>query len=242
MSPELTPTLSPALLTLSGLLSTVGVYALAKAIWRRTGSFWTSPIIVTPTVLLLAQATLGFSFDDYWLGAHWLTWMLGPATIAFAVPVYTQRELIRRHPITIAAGVAVGLVVGLISVTAMAWALHLPEAITRSLMTQFVSSPFALIATRHFGGQPELAVFFVLVTGIFGMLVGRVWLRALGLRDALSLGAALGAGAHGVGTARAYQYATLCGALASLTMIITGVCMVLLSPWLAMGVNGLLQR
>lgn len=221
------------LISMGGLLSTVLVYALAKALWRRTGSFWTSPIIVTPTVLLVAQALLGFSFDAYWASAHWLTWMLGPATIAFAVPVYTQRALIRRHPITIAAGVAVGLVVGLLSVSTLAWALQLPEAISRSLMTQFVSSPFALIATRHFGGQAELAVFFVLVTGIFGMLIGRAWLHTLGLRDELSLGAALGSGAHGVGTAKAYQYTTLCGALASLTMIITGVCMVLMAPVLA---------
>ena len=214
------------------IATTVGVYVAVKALWRRRTSFWTSPIVLAPALLLTLLALSGLPFDTYWHGAHWLTWLLGPGTIAFAVPVYSNRELIRKYPLAIGAGVASGMVVGLGSTWALGQLLQLPDVLARSLLTKFVSSPFALLATPHFGGQAELSVFFVLITGLFGMVVGRVWLQWLQVRGDVPEGAAFGAGAHGIGTARAYQVSPICGALSSLTMILSGVLMVMLSPWL----------
>lgn len=215
------------------LVLTIGVYFGAKRLYLRRPVTWLSPILVTPGVLLTLLVLTQTPYEVYHRHTQWLTWMLGPATVAFAFPIHQQRKLIQRYPVTLAVGVITGVVLGLASSWALGWALGLPDELTRSIMARSVSSPFAIPASLTFGGQPEMAVMCVLVTGVFGMLVGQGWLGWLRVQQAVAVGSAFGAATHGVGTAKAYQIGQVQGAVSSLTMIFSGIVLVLAAPWVA---------
>ncbi|MBV8636429.1 MAG: LrgB family protein, partial [Burkholderiaceae bacterium] len=148
-------------------------------------------------------------------------------------PIYTQRALIRRYPLTLAAGVVSGLALGLASSWLLARAFALPPEVAKSLLPRSVSTPFAVSAVNAWGGDQNLTVICVMITGIFGILIGDVLLGRLNLRSGISKGAALGASAHGLGTTKAYELGMEEGTVASLVMVFTGVAMVLLAPSMA---------
>lgn len=213
--------------------ATLTTYFLSKALHRRWRRLWFSPTVFTPAVLIILVELTHTPFAVYFQDTRWLTWLLGPATIAFAYPIYIQRALLRRYPLTLAVGVLAGLCLGLVSSWLLAHLLALPPELTRSILPRSVSTPFAVSASAVFGGEQNLTVVSVMITGLFGMLVGETFLGWLGLRSGISRGAALGAAAHGLGTTKAYEIGIEEGAVASLVMVFAGIAMVLLAPMLA---------
>ena len=211
------------------LAATLATYAGSKCLYRRHRRLWFSPMVLTPTVLIVLTQVTQTPFSTYFHETHWLTWMLGPATIAFAYPIYAQRALLRRYPLTLVVGVIAGLSLGLFSSWLLARLFDLPPDLARSLLPRSVSTPFAISAAEAFGGNTNLTVICVLITGIFGIVAGEALLGWLGLRSSLSRGAALGASAHGLGTSKAYEIGVEEGTVASLTMVFSGIAMVLLA-------------
>lgn len=222
-----------ALYASAWLVLTILLYFAIKQVHCRYPRQWLAPIIVVPliliTILLLAQVPYG----NYASCSHWLSWMLGPATVAFAVPIYDYRHTIRQHWVPLVTGVIVGMSVAVGSSIALARLFHLPVMLERSLAVRSISTPFAMLAAPELGGTADLAAIFVVITGIVGMLLGEWILLWLPLRTPVARGALLGAGAHAAGTASAHRRSTDEGVISSLTMIVAGVLMVILAPLLA---------
>lgn len=223
--------------TLSGLvllLATLTGYAAAKWLYSRHRRLWLSPMLLTPAMLVTLLWASGVSYASYASDTRLLVWMLGPATIAYAWPIHQRRALIRRYPVTLASGVAAGLLIGLGSAWALGRVLALPPGLADSLLPRSVSTPFAIVASGDFGGSPDVTVPCVLLTGLFGMAIGEAILGWLKLQSSVVRGASIGASAHALGTAKAYERSEEMGAVASLTMVFSGVAMVLLAPWLGL--------
>lgn len=214
-------------------VATVLVYVLAKRLYRRTRRQWASPLIVTPVLLLGLALLLHANYHDYLRGTHWLMAMLGPATVAFAVPIHQQRALIRRHWTVLGAGVLVGSATAIAAAWSMATALHLSPELRLSLAPRSVTTPFAMDVSGRIGGIPELTAVFVIITGICGSLFGKVLLDVLPVRSAMARGALFGMGAHGMGVARARELGDSEGAIAGLVMVMAGLLNVALAPLLA---------
>jgi len=221
------------LLSLICLLVTIACYAIAKRLYRSYPIGWLSPILTVPASLIVFAWLAGISYPTYFRDTRWLVWLLGPATIAFALPIYRQRGLIKRYPLSLAAGVVTGVFMGVASSAFLAHVFALPPEVAHSMLSRSVSTPFALAATSAFKGEADLTVLFVMVTGITGMLVGEFILASLGVRSSIARGVSLGASAHGVGTVKARQMGAEEGAVASLTMVFAGISLVLLAPVLA---------
>ena len=162
--------------------------------------------------------------------SRWLLWLLGPATIAFAVPVYENMAVIRRHWMSLSAGVITATVVAVSSSVWLARLLTLPEEVQRSLAVRSITTPFALEAAKQLGGQPDLVALFVVITGVFGMAVGDILFLRLAVRSGMAKGAGLGASSHGAGTAKAYEIGQTEGVVSSLVMMLAGVVTVVLAP------------
>ncbi|KZE31808.1 putative effector of murein hydrolase [Crenobacter luteus] len=212
---------------------TVALYLASKRLNARLGTWWSSPMIVVPLTLIAVLVGARIPYDTYFHDTRWLTWLLGPATVAFAVPIYEHRALIRRHWLSLASGVLVGMPVAVVSSIWLARELGLPQLLQNTLATRSVSTPFALAAAPSFGGQPELAAVFVVLTGVCGMLIGEAMLAVLPVRSRLAKGALFGAAAHGVGTAKAREIGAEEGVVASLTMMFGGLATVLAAPLVA---------
>lgn len=209
---------------------TIVLYAAGKRLYARFKRPWLTPLVVVPALLAVIVVAGHIPYSVYFADTRWLMWLLGPATVAFAVPIYEYRELMKRHWISLAAGVAVGILVAVSGSFALAKLLHLAPDIARSLMTRSVSTPFALAVSDEIHAPKQLTALFVIATGICGMLLGELVLAFLPLRTRLARGAMFGAAAHAVGTAKARELGSEEGVIASLTMMIAGVVMVLLAP------------
>jgi putative effector of murein hydrolase len=214
-------------------VATVVVYLWAKRLHAAKRRMWRAPIVVAPLVLLGLMLVTGIPYSVYFAGTRWLMWLLGPTTVAFAVPIYQQRALIQRYPLSLTVGVVVGVALGVSTSWALARLFQLPPAVAHSLLTRSISTPFALSASHAFGGSSDLVVLFVIITGVIGMLVGEGMLSWLRVHSSIARGASLGASAHAVGTAKARELGHEEGAVSSLTMMFAGIVMVLLAPWLA---------
>jgi predicted murein hydrolase (TIGR00659 family) len=207
--------------------ATIALYAFARLLYRRWPLWWASPLAVTPLLLVAITVSLHVSYRDYIRGTHWLVTLLGPATVAFAIPIYEQRQLIRRHWRILLAGVAVGSLAAIGSGWMLASALGLSDIVRISLLPRSMTTPFAMAVSQDMGGAPELTAVFVATTGVFGALIGELILASLPLRSALARGALFGMGAHGAGVAKAREIGQEEGAVAGLVMVMVGVLNVL---------------
>ncbi|MFM0034105.1 LrgB family protein [Paraburkholderia strydomiana] len=213
---------------------TVALYFASKALYARFRSPWLTPLLAVPAVLAAIVVLAHIPYAVYFQDTRWLMWLLGPATVAFAVPIYEYRELLKRHWISLTVGVTVGIVVAVGGSLMLAKLLHLSPELQRSLMTRSVSTPFALAVSDRIHAPRDLTALFVIATGVCGMLFGELVLGLVPLRTRLARGALFGAAAHGVGTAKARELGSEEGVVASLTMMIAGVVMVLLAPMLGL--------
>ncbi len=225
--------MSDTLLAILSLVATIGFYFLTKFAYSRKRVVWLAPMLAAPLAVIALVLAVDIPLDDYYLYTHFLVMMLGPATIAFAVPIYQERDVIRRYPITLTLGVITGLLLGLVSSWILGHLFPLPAELTSSMMVRSVSTPFAVEAVSSFGGVPDITAMLVIMTGIIGMAVSETVFKVAKIRTPLAKGAALGAASHGAGTAKARELGREEGVIASLTMIFTGVAMVIGAPLFA---------
>ena len=207
-------------LSLFCFVMTVVLYYVSKRLYSHKKSIFLMPLMLAPLLLVVMVIMFRIPYQSYMQDSHWLMWMLGPATVAFAIPVYDNRELIRRHWLSLSVGVMVSVFVAVGSTVMLARLFHLPELLQRSLAMRSITTPFAVEATKSVGGQSDLTALFVVLTGLIGMAIGEVILTVLSIRSRLGKGASLGASAHGAGTAKAYQLGSSEGVVSSVVMMI----------------------
>lgn len=214
------------------LVITLVAYVLVKKLYRKFPYLILSPAILVPIVLITILLSAHVSYDAYMLDSQWIIWMLGPATVAFAIPIFEYRQIIKEHLISISMGVVIGMLAGMISAFYLAKLFHFDQTTTYSLMARSISTPFAMELTTHIGGSVELVILFTMITGVTGMLIGDLVLSGLRLKSSFTQGASLGNAAHGFGTSKAYMRDKDEGVIASLTMVLAGIFMVLVGPFI----------
>lgn len=218
------------ILSLVCLIATLLIYFLNKRLYRRWHKLLLMPLVMTPMLLVILLIITHISWQNYIGESRWLLWLLGPATLAFAVPVYENMTIIRRHWMSLTAGVITATTVAVFSSVWLARLLTLPEEIQRSLAVRSITTPFALAAAKQLGGQPDLVALFVVITGVFGMAIGDILFLRLSVKQGLAKGAGLGAASHGAGTAKAYELGQQEGVVSSLVMMLSGVVTVIIAP------------
>ncbi|MEX8192756.1 LrgB family protein [Comamonas guangdongensis] len=213
-------------------VATVACYWANKRVYRKHPHPLLMPIVATPIVLIGLALLTHVSYPQYIAQTHWLVWLLGPTTVAFALPLYEHRSLLQKHWMSIATGVVVASVVSIGTTVLFAHGFGLSEELQKGLAVRSVTTPFAIEAEKVLGGPTDLAALFVLLTGVSAMLLGETVLRLLPrVRSKLATGASWGGAAHGSGVARARQTGEVQAVMASLVMMIAGAVNVLAAPW-----------
>lgn len=224
---------APSAMGVLCLILTIVLYFLVKRLYGRYPKIWLMPLISVPVVAGAALLATKVPFPVYYSDTRWLLWLLGPATIAYALPIYEFRGTIRRHALSLSIGVTAGIVTGIVGSFLLAKLLALPPDLQRALAIRSVSTPFALAVAQRVDAPADIVAVLVIVTGLAGILLGQLVMSWLPLRTRIARGALFGAGAHGVGTATARTLGREEGMIASLTMTISGVVMVLIAPMVA---------
>ncbi len=216
------------------LVLTIALYYALKPLARWRPRWWTSPLLTVPAVLLVTARAVHTDYAGYIRDAHLLLALLGPATVAFALPIWRFRALIRRHWPALTAGVTVGSGIAIGSCWLMAHWLALNPGLMKSLIPRSITTPFAMQMSADIGGTPQLTAVFVVVTALAGMALGDLLLVVLPLRSAAARGTLLGLGASGAGVAQAQRLGHEEAAVASLVMVLCGILNVSVAPLLAM--------
>ncbi len=214
--------------------ATIAIYFLSKRLYARWPRAWLSPLVATPVALVAAALILHTSYREYIGATHWLVVVLGPVTVAFAIPIYEQRAMILRFWPVLVFGIAVGSSTAMLTAWALASLLSLDGLLRLSLLPRSISTPFAMAISQNIGGVPDLTALFVVITGVMGAALGENLLAILPLKSSLARGALFGMGAHGAGVARANQIGAEEGSVAGLVMVLVGLVNVLAAPLLAL--------
>lgn len=219
---------------LLGLTATLLAYLLGYAIYRRSGFHpIANPVAIAVALLVAVLTATGTSYRVYFDGAQFIHFLLGPATVALAIPLYEQRDRIRRLGLPLAAGLLAGVLTALVTAVGVAWLLGASAETMRSLAPKSVTTPIAMGIAERIGGLPSLTATLVIATGMLGAMVARPVLEAIGVQDHAARGFALGTAAHGIGTARAFQVSEEMGAFSGLAMGLAALATSLLAPPLA---------
>ena len=215
---------------LFGIGITLGAYQVAMAAYERTRWVFLQPVLVSMLTVIGILLLSGLSFAEYKNSVAALTLLLGPATVALAVPLYLNLRRIRQlfWPIIITLALA-GTFATVMGV-GLAWAFGAEHIMLMSMAPKSVTSPIAMLVADQIGGIAALAAVFVMITGVIGAIVGPSVLRLCRVHHPAAQGMALGITAHAVGTARALQESDECGAFAALAMSLMGVITAVLLP------------
>ncbi|MFF7705876.1 LrgB family protein [Pseudomonas sp. NPDC007930] len=214
------------------LALTLLLYVGSRWLYRRTRIYVLSPLILVPALLLLIAAPLHTHYAEYAANTHWLMLLLGPVTVAFAVPIWQQRALLVKHWQALLLGMIAGSLASMASSWWLARWLALDSSVALSLVPRSITTPFAMPLAHDLGGVPEMTAVFVMFTGVFGAMLGGVLLRLLPLRSPLARGALFGVGAHGAGVSRAQEVGREEGTVAGLVMVLTGLLNLFAAPLL----------
>ena len=218
---------------LLGLTVTLAAYVGATWIYRRANQHpLANPVLIAVVALVALLLATGTDYHDYFEGAQFVHFMLGPATVALAVPLYRQFERIRRSAVAVLAALLAGSATAALSAVFIAWALGASHETLLTLAPRGVTTPVAMGIAEQIGGLPSLTAVLVILTGIWGAVAATWTLDLLRVRDLRVRGLAVGVAAHGIGVARSLQVNELAGAFSSLGMGLNALATAILVPLL----------
>lgn len=217
-------------------IATYLVYVCSKKAYTKVNLPFFHPLLLAPILLIVLISITHVSANQYLHDSKWLSHMLGPATVAFAVPIYKNLAIVKKYMGTILISITTGTLVAIFSTFALSKLIHLNYDFIISILPRSITTPIAIEVSKEIGGLPTLTTIFVIITGIIGGIVGPSVLKWLSIKTPIAKGLALGMGAHGVGTNKAMEYGKQEATFSSLAMIfaalITLVWGVLLIPYL----------
>ncbi|MGI2328565.1 LrgB family protein [Planococcus sp. YIM B11945] len=210
--------------------TTIVFYLLFNGLYTRYRWTVLTPVLTTTFTLIAMLLLFDIPYDRYMLGGQWIGSLLGPAVVALAVPLYKQRDVLVQNLLPIAIGVGAGVVFGMASGMALTKLFQFSNEMLLTMLPKSLTTPVAMQVAEELGGVPPLAVVFVMVAGFTGILAGPWLLNMLGIDSAIGRGIALGSAAHGLGTAKAFEYGIKEGSMASVAMTLCAVIGSFLGP------------
>jgi predicted murein hydrolase (TIGR00659 family) len=189
-----------------------------------------NPVLIAVVLLVAVLSLTGTGYPEYFAGAQFVHFLLGPATVALAIPLYRQFDRVRRSALALVASILVGSLTAAGSAVGIAWVLGGSHDTLVSLAPKSVTAPVAMGIAEQLGGLASLTAVLVILTGVLGAMLGPLVLSGLGIRDRAARGVAMGTASHGIGTARALQESELAGAFSGLAMGLNALATAMLLP------------
>lgn len=191
-----------------------------------------NPVLISIALMGCILVATGAPYQQYFEGAQFVHFLLGPATVAIAVPLVRHRVLVMANLLPMAASLIAGAIVACVSAVAIAAALGAPRQVLVSLAPKSVTAGIAMAVSENLGGVPALTAVLVITTGILGAVIVTPLMNALRIRDFAARGFAVGLASHGIGTARAFVVDEVAGTFAGIAMGLNGLATSLIVPLL----------
>ncbi|MFD1745308.1 LrgB family protein [Rhizobium helianthi] len=189
-----------------------------------------NPVLTSILTLSLIVTLFDIPYQTFFAGAQFVHFLLGPATVAIAVPLYLRWDEVKKVLAPIGVALAVGSLAAVISVLLLGWIVGLPRDVLISFLPKSATAGVAMAISSSLGGNPSLTAVLVILTGIVGALIVTPFMNRMGIRDYAARGFAVGLTSHGIGTARAYEVDPTAGLFAGIAMALNAIATSLIVP------------
>ena len=217
-----------------GVLITLLAFEAGLLINKKTKKFilnpLLNPLLIAIALVILILKILPVSLEDFNEGGRIISFLLAPATVALAVPLYKNFALLKKNALPILAGIFTGSLVSVTSVLLLSMAFGLDRVLGLSLTPKSVTTPIGIEISKQLGGIGEITVAAIIATGITGVIIGPSLFRILKIKDPVAIGVAMGTSAHALGTAKAIELGEVEGAMSALAIGVAGLITVLIAP------------
>lgn len=216
-----------------GLALSVAAYLLALWLRNKTKLAILNPLLISSGLIIGCLLCLGMDYETYNKGAGFLGWLLTPATVCLAIPLYRQLHMLRQHGLAVAAGISAGVVASAVSIYLLCRLLGLGHTHYVTLLPKSITTAIAMGVSQEAGGIVTLTIMSIMLTGVIGSIVGESVLKLFKITHPVAKGLALGTSAHVVGTAKALEMGEVEGAMSSLSIAVAGLLTVVVVPLVA---------
>lgn len=215
---------------LFGITLTIIVFSLANFIYKKIKNPLANPIAISIIFIIWFLGYFNINIESYEEGGSFISFFLGPATIALAIPIYKKLDLLKKNLITTLIGITLGSLAGILSIAIMSKLFSINDTMMLSLIPKSTTSAIAMDLSEQIKGNPSITIAFVIATGIMGNILGPSILNIFNIKNKRAKGVALGTASHVVGTAKAMELGQVEGAMSSLAIGIAGIITVFLAP------------
>ena len=220
-------------LSLLSVVLTLVAFRLGQVLQAKFKSPLLNPILIAVILVILFLSLTGMPGETYQAGMKSLSWLMTPATIALAIPMYEQFQALRKNLKAIALGVGAGALSCLGMVALLGLLFGFDRSLTVSLLPKSITTAIGVSLSEIAGGIPSVTTAAIIFTGIFANILGSFFCRLFHIGDPVAQGVAFGTAGHVIGTARANELGTLTGAVSSLSLVVAGLLTALVLPLLA---------
>lgn len=213
-----------------GFVITLGAYLLGLQVKRKTKLAIMNPLLVAVTLIILFLVVFRIDYEVYQKGSQYVSYLLTPATVCLAIPLYRQLRLLKDHLAAVAGGIASGVLTSILSIYAMSRLFGLSHEYYVTLLPKSITTAIGMGVSQEAGGIVVLTVVSIILTGILGNVIGEAVFRLFSISDPIAKGLALGTSAHAIGTAKALELGEIEGAMSSLAIAVAGLLTVVAVP------------
>lgn len=217
-----------------GVMISLVSYAVGMWLKRKTGWALMNPLLVSIILVIATLLIFNISYDSYKQGSNIITYLLTPATVCLAVPLYQQVELLKRNFKALMAGMLAGVLASLGCILLMALALGLDHATYVTFLPKSITTAIGIGVSEELGGIVPVTVVCIIVTGVLGNVFAEKFLKLIHVTNPIAKGIAIGSAAHAVGTAKAMEMGAVEGSMSSLSIVVCGIMTVVLASLFAM--------
>ena len=213
----------------------ISLLAFETGLWlnRKTRLSLLNPLLIAVALIILLIQLTPLSLEDYNRGGQIISFLLAPATVALAIPLYKSSRLLKESPGPILTGIVAGSLLSLLSIIFLSKLFHLSQELLLSMLPKSVTTPIGIALSEQLGGLPQVTVAAIVVTGIFGAVLAQPLFRILKITDPVAQGIAIGTASHVLGTAKALEIGEVEGAMSGLSISLAGLATVLMAPLLS---------
>lgn len=206
-----------------GVLLSLLSYYVGMVLRRKTGWSLLNPLLVAVVMVIAVLLLSGTDYAAYRRGADFLNYLLTPATICLAVPLYQQVELLKRNWKAVFAGILSGVLSSTLSVLALSWMFGFDHASYVTFLPKSITTAIGIGVCEELGGYVSVTVVVIILTGVIGNIFAEKFLNLLGIEEPIARGIAIGSSSHAIGTTKAMELGAVEGAMSSLSIVVSGV-------------------
>lgn len=221
-------------ISLFPLVLTLGTYQIGLWCNKKTRSALCNPLLISAILCIAVLGIMGFDPQVYQKGTSGISWLLTPATVCLAVPLYEQLKVLKKHLPAVLTGIVAGTLTSLLFIFLLCRLFRLEDIVTISLLPKSITTAIALALTEQSGGISALTTIAIVITGILGNLSGSALCKLLRITDPIAQGVGFGTASHVIGTSRAMEVDPLTGAVSSLSLAVAGILTAVVFPLMLM--------